>query len=60
VGRAKLLIELNQMYGLITPEMYEMVAGVKSILFGEADAEGEIPGPLPGTGDGEYHSPLEM
>lgn len=60
VGRAKLLMELNQMYGLITPEMYEMVAGVKSILFGEAEGEAGIPGPLPGTRDGEYQSPLEM
>ncbi len=60
VGRAKLLIELNQMYGLITPEMYEMVAGVKSIIFGEAESEAGIPGPPPGTLEKEYKSPLEM
>ncbi len=60
VGRAKLLIELNQMYGLITPEMYEMVSGVKSVIFGESNEDAGIPGPPPGTLVTEYKSPLEM
>jgi hypothetical protein len=60
ISRAKLMIDLDQAYGIITPEMFEMVGRVKSILFGETgEAEG-IPGPPPGSTKAEYRSPLEM
>jgi hypothetical protein len=60
ISRAKLMIDLDQVYGIITPEMFEMVGRVKSILFGETADEGVIPGPPPGSTQAEYRSPLEM
>ena len=60
ISRAKLMIDLDQAYGIITPEMFEMVGRVKSILFGETGAEEGIPGPPPGSTKAEYRSPLEM
>lgn len=59
IGRATLLEELNQSFGVITPEMQQVVDGVKSILFGEAGQVIELAGPPPGAVDGEYQSPLE-
>ena len=35
ISRATLMEQLNQSFGTITPEMQEVVAGVKAILFGE-------------------------
>ena len=49
ISRAKLMIDLDQAYGIITPEMFEMVAQVKTILFGETGEAGGIPGPPPGS-----------
>ena len=60
ISRAKLMIDLDQVYGIITPEMFEMVGRVKSILFGETAEEETIPGPPPGSIQAEYRSPLEM
>jgi len=60
ISRAKLMIDLDQAYGIITPEMFEMVGRVKSILFGETGEEEGIPGPPPGSTKAEYRSPLEM
>ena len=60
ISRAKLMIDLDQAYGIITPEMLEMVGRVKSILFGETGQEEGIPGPPPGSTKAEYRSPLEM
>jgi len=60
ISRAKLMIDLDQAYGIITPEMFEMVGRVKSILFGETGEEAGIPGPPPGSTKAEYRSPLEM
>ena len=59
ISRAKLMIDLDQAYGIITPEMFEMVAQVKTILFGESVEAGAIPGPPPGSTKAEYQSPLE-
>jgi len=60
ISRARLMIDLDQAYGIITPEMFEMVGRVKTILFGETgEAEG-VPGPPPGSTKAEYRSPLEM
>ncbi len=60
ISRAKLMIDLDQAYGIITPEMFEMVAQVKTILFGETVEVGAIPGPPPGSTKAEYRSPLEQ
>lgn len=60
ISRAKLMLDLDQVYGIITPEMFEMVGRVKSILFGETVEEEGIPGPPPGRTQAEYRSPLEM
>ena len=60
ISRAKLMIDLDQVYGIITPEMFEMVGRVKSILFGETAEEEGIPGPPPSSTQAEYRSPLEM
>lgn len=59
IGRATLLEELNQSFGVITPEMQQVVDGVKSILFGEAGQVIELAGPPPGVGEDAYQSPLE-
>ncbi len=60
ISRAKLMIDLDQAYGIITPEMFEMVSQVKTILFGETGEAGSIPGPPPGSTRAEYQSPLEQ
>lgn len=61
ISRSKLWIELNQIYGVITPEMFKMVAGVKEVIFGES-AEGypKIPGESQVHTNQAYHSPLEQ
>jgi len=59
IGRATLLEELNQSFGVITPEMQQIVNGVKSILFGESGQVVELAGPPPGNDQIEYASPLE-
>ncbi|MGD8243345.1 MAG: hypothetical protein PVF59_10980 [Desulfobacterales bacterium] len=60
ISRAKLMIDLDQIYGIITPEMFEMVGRVKTILFGDAgDLEG-IPDPPQGNLESAYQSPLGM
>ena len=60
ISRAKLMIDLDQAYGIITPEMFEMVAQVKTILFGDSGGAEGIPGPPPGSTKAEYQSPLEQ
>jgi hypothetical protein len=60
ISRAKLMIDLDQAYGIITPEMFEMVGRVKTILFGETGEEDGIPGPPPGNTKAGYRSPFEM
>ena len=58
IARATLIEQLNQSFGTITPEMMEVVGGVKSILFGDEAAQTQIAGPPPGTFEEEYRSPL--
>jgi hypothetical protein len=60
ISRAKLMLDLDQAYGIITPEMFEMVDQVKTILFGDTGEAGGIPGPPPGGTQAEYQSPLEQ
>jgi len=60
IARATLMEQLNQSFGIITPEMIEVVGGVKSILFGDADAMPAVAGPPPGAVEQAYRSPLEQ
>lgn len=60
IARATLMEQLNQSFGLITPEMTEVVNGVKSILFGEAIEASPIAAPPYVVGETRYVSPLEM
>ncbi len=60
ISRATLLEQLNQSFGVITPEMQEVVQGVKSILFGDFEGDAPISGPPPNDVQQAYSSPLEM
>ena len=59
ITRATLIEQLNQSFGTITPEMMEIVGGVKSILFGDETSQIQIAGPPPGSIEHAYRSPLE-
>jgi hypothetical protein len=59
ITRATLIEQLNQSFGAITPEMMEIVGGVKSILFGDETSPLQIAGPPPGSFEQAYRSPLE-
>jgi hypothetical protein len=59
ITRATLIEQLNQSFGAITPEMMEIVGGVKSILFGDETNPMQIAGPPPGSFEQAYRSPLE-
>ena len=59
ITRATLIEQLNQSFGTITPEMMEIVGGVKSILFGDETSPVQIAGPPPGSLEQAYRSPLE-
>jgi hypothetical protein len=52
--------QLNQSFGIITPEMVEVVGGVKSILFGDAESTALVASPPPGSIEQAYRSPLEQ
>lgn len=60
IARATLMEQLNQSFGTITPEMQEVVAGVKAILFGEE--QDVLPMAIPPAGPVEYgyESALQM
>ena len=60
ISRAALMEQLNQSFGMITPEMAAVVGGVKQILFGEAVGETPIAAPPYAIGQTEFVSPLEM
>ena len=61
ISRATLMEQLNQSFGTITPEMQEVVSGVKVILFGE-EVTDEMPVAIPPAGpdDHAYESALQM
>lgn len=59
IARATLIEQLNQSFGTITPEMMEVVGGVKSILFGDEGDYTQIAGPPPAYVEEVYRSPLE-
>lgn len=58
IARASLMEQLNQSFGLITPQMAEVVSGVKEILFGETPGDGVIAAPPYEIGEAEFVSPL--
>ena len=60
IARATLMEQLNQSFGIITPEMIEVVGGVKSILFGDDEGTALVAGPPPGSVEEAYRSPLEQ
>ncbi|MBT8092595.1 MAG: hypothetical protein KJN77_06125 [Gammaproteobacteria bacterium] len=60
IARASLMEQLNQSFGIITPEMVEVVGGVKSILFGDEGSEALVAGPPPGSVEQAYRSPLQQ
>ena len=49
IARATLIEQLNQSFGTITPEMMEVVGGVKSILFGDEASQMQVAGPPPAS-----------
>jgi uncharacterized protein YaiE (UPF0345 family) len=59
IARATLIEQLNQSFGTITPEMMEVVGGVKSILFGDEADYMQVAGPPPSYTEPVYKSPLE-
>ncbi len=60
IARATLMEQLNQSFGIITPEMMEVVGGVKTILFGDEASQAIVAGPPPGAVEQAYRSPLEQ
>jgi hypothetical protein len=60
ISRATLMEQLNQSFGTITPEMQEVVAGVKSILFGEEQVVMPMTAPPASQPAQAYDSPLNL
>jgi len=60
IARATLMEQLNQSFGTITPEMQEVVAGVKSILFGEEQEPLPMTAPPSSQPGLAYDSPLNL
>ena len=59
IARATVMEQVNQSFGIVTPEMMEVVGGVKSILFGETGSDVQVAGPPPALTETEWESPLE-
>lgn len=59
IARATLIEQLNQSFGAITPEMMEVVGGIKSILFGDEALDYAVSAPPPALAEEAYVSPLE-
>ena len=60
IARATLMEELNQSFGQLTPDMEQVVAGVKSILFGDAAEDAQIAKIQPKSETQTFRSPLAM
>lgn len=60
ISRATLMEQLNQSFGQITPEMNEVVSGVKSILFGDTALETPIAAMPDRAAETAFVSPLEI
>ncbi len=60
INRAALMEQLNQSFGQLTPEMEQVVAGVRSILFGDVEVEPPIANAPPVSKELSYRSPLAL
>lgn len=60
ISRATLMEQLNQSFGQITPEMNEVVNGVKSILFGDDSLNSPIASLPDHAAETAFISPLEI
>jgi hypothetical protein len=60
INRATLMEELNQSFGIITPEMQAVVDGVKSVLFGETDLQPPVNAAPVRAAESGFLSPLQM
>ncbi|MCB1875297.1 MAG: hypothetical protein KDH88_04915 [Chromatiales bacterium] len=60
INRATLMEQLNQSFGMVTPQMQEIVGQVKGILFGEYETDLPAIGPPGGPQTDVYRSPLEL
>lgn len=58
IARATVMEQVNQSFGIVTPEMMEVVGGVKSILFGEIGSDIQIADAPPAQVEQAYTSPL--
>jgi len=61
IKRAQLMIELRNQFGAVTPEMHEVVTGVKKVLLGENEVSAPYEASPPSTAfpEEEYRSPSE-
>jgi len=61
IGRSRLMVEIGQSWGIVSPEMQNTVQGVKSILFGQDVESGKQVEKLTASAaDTIYRSPLEL
>jgi hypothetical protein len=60
INRAALMEQLNQSFGQVTPEMTNVVDGVKAILFGDSDAFSTVADAPVSIDQQPYRSPLSM
>ena len=60
IARATLMEQLNQSFGQLTPDMEQVVAGVKAILFGDSAQEAQIAKIQSKPEAQSYRSPLAM
>jgi hypothetical protein len=60
IARAKIRLRVNKHLGQVTPQMEDVVSSVKTLLFGEPESAGQVPGAAQPSGEDEYRSPLEM
>ncbi len=61
IARSQVMIEIRNEFGVVTPEMTEVVTGVKNVLFGEDDAAATLEAEPPAdTFPEAYRSPLEF
>ena len=58
IGRARIYVQLNQIYGTITPEMQKVVAGVKEVIFGDVQGDPLVPDQPFAAQAQTYQSPL--
>jgi len=61
IGRSRLMVEIGQTWGIVSPEMQTTVQGVKSTIFGEEITQnGQISKLTASNHTSNYQSPLEL